>query len=300
MADLTELSDADLDALLSIRHFERQILELFDRGEISGTTHTCLGQEYIPVALSPFLGPDDLVLSNHRGHGHYLARFDDAAGLLAEIMGRRGAVCGGRGGSQHIHRPGFLSSGVQGQLMPVAVGAALDMKATGSAGMAVVFIGDGTWGEGVVYEALNLAQLWQVPLLIVVENNGIAQSTPFEAHLAGSIEGRAEGFGCRHIKVTSLDVNVIRRLLAAPVAQVRAECRPLVVEFETHRIGPHSKGDDSRDEAAKQAAAAHDWYRLYQATFPEQFQRLDAVRHRHMADTVAEVSGRPLIGVHDA
>jgi TPP-dependent pyruvate/acetoin dehydrogenase alpha subunit len=110
--ELTELADDDLGALLVIRHFERRLLELFDEGQLSGTTHTCLGQEYVPVALAPLLEPADVVVSNHRGHGHYLARYDDAAGLLAEIMGREGGLCQGVGGSQHLHREGFLTSGV--------------------------------------------------------------------------------------------------------------------------------------------------------------------------------------------
>ena len=102
--------------MLLIRHFEWTVLELFGAGLIAGTTHTCLGQEYVPVALNPLLREADMVFSNHRGHGHYLARYPDPTGLLAEIMGREGAVCGGSGGSQHLFRPGFLSTGVQGEI----------------------------------------------------------------------------------------------------------------------------------------------------------------------------------------
>ena len=115
----------DLSSLLMIRHFEQAVLDLFARGLLNGTTHTCLGQEYVPVALGPLLAPDDFVFSNHRGHGHYLARFDDPAGLLAEMTGREGAVCSGVGGSQHIFRGTYLSTGVQGESLPVAVGTAL-------------------------------------------------------------------------------------------------------------------------------------------------------------------------------
>src|SRR5690242_11518001 len=96
------LSDNDLELLLLIRHFEQAVLDLFSKGMLNGTTHTCIGQEYIPVAIKPLLHDGDFEFSNHRGHGHYLARFDDPEGLLAEIMGREGAVCHGVGGSQHI------------------------------------------------------------------------------------------------------------------------------------------------------------------------------------------------------
>ena len=125
---LSRLGDDDLELLLLIRHFELKLLELYGRGDLNGTTHTCLGQEYVPVALRPLLGDGDHVFSNHRGHGHYLARFRDPHGLLAEIMGREGAVCGGVGGSQHLHRDRYLSTGVQGESLPVAAGVALHLK----------------------------------------------------------------------------------------------------------------------------------------------------------------------------
>ena len=124
----SRLADDDLALLLLIRHFEHAVLDLFGQGKLNGTTHTCLGQEYIPVALAPLLDDRDYVFSNHRGHGHYLARFDDPHGLLAEVMGREGAVCHGVGGSQHIYRDRYLSTGVQGESLPVAAGAALHLK----------------------------------------------------------------------------------------------------------------------------------------------------------------------------
>ena len=123
------------------------------------------------MTVMPLLRQDDFVFSNHRGHGHYLARFDDPEGLLAEIMGRAGAVCHGVGGSQHIRRGRYFSTGVQGESVPVAVGAALQLKREGHGALAILFIGDGTWGQGAVYEALNMAKLWQLPLIFLMENN---------------------------------------------------------------------------------------------------------------------------------
>src|SRR5262245_23441284 len=105
----SRLSDDDLELALLIRRFEERLLSLFAAGELSGTTHTCLGQEYIPVALAPLL-TEDFVFSHHRGHGHYLAHCADPEGLLAELMGREGGVCGGVGGSQHLRRERFLST----------------------------------------------------------------------------------------------------------------------------------------------------------------------------------------------
>ncbi|GIH98651.1 thiamine pyrophosphate-dependent dehydrogenase E1 component subunit alpha [Planobispora takensis] len=289
---LSRLADDDLELLLLIRHFELTLLQLYGRGELNGTTHTCLGQEYVPVALRPLLGPADFVFSNHRGHGHYLARFGDAHGLLAEIMGREGAVCGGVGGSQHIHRDRYLSTGVQGESLPVAAGVALHLRRTEPGALACVHIGDGTWGEGAVYEALNMAALWDLPLLVVVENNGIAQSTPTAAQMAGTVAGRAAAFGVDHHLVVSADVDEIRTGLAPLVARVR-EGRPLVVEFVTHRLGPHSKGDDTRPPEAVRAAQENDWYARYAQDHPEHFHRFDGPARALVRGVADEVAARP-------
>jgi pyruvate dehydrogenase E1 component alpha subunit len=291
---LSRFADDDLDLLLLIRHFEEGLLELFGQGKLNGTTHTCLGQEYIPVSLRSLLGAGDFVFSNHRGHGHYLARFADPEGLLAEIMGREGAVCHGVGGSQHIFREGYLSTGVQGQSMAVAVGVAMHLRRLAEPRLAAVFIGDGTWGEGAVYEALNMAQLWRLPLLVVVEHNGIAQSTPTHRQLAGTIAARAAAFGVRYDRVDDIDLELIRDQLASLVDAVRREHRPLVVEFDTVRVGPHSKGDDTRDADTIERARQRDWYRRYAAAHPEQFAAADARQRRRVADIIRDVTGRPL------
>ncbi|MFG3555879.1 thiamine pyrophosphate-dependent dehydrogenase E1 component subunit alpha [Micromonospora sp. NPDC047557] len=289
----TRLTDADLDLLLLIRHFELALLDMFGRGELHGTTHTCLGQEYVPVALRPLLTDGDFVFSNHRGHGHYLARFSDPHGLLAEVMGREGAVCQGVGGSQHILRDRYLSTGVQGESMPVAAGVALHLKRTEPGRLALVYLGDGTWGEGAVYEALNMAALWGLPLLLVVENNGIAQSTPTDTQLAGSIGGRARAFGVDHLRVTSTDTEVVRAALTPVLRRVRERSTPYVVELLTHRVGPHSKGDDSRRPEEIAHARAHDWYARYAQAYPEQFGAHDERQRAYVAQVVADVAGRP-------
>lgn len=285
--------DADLARMLLIRHFETALLDLFGQGRLNGTTHTCLGQEYVPVALGALLDRDDFVFSNHRGHGHYLARFDDPAGLLAEIMGREGAVCSGVGGSQHILRGRYCSTGVQGQSLPVAAGTALHLARHEPGALTCVYTGDGTWGEGAVYEALNLAALRRLPLLVVVENNGIAQSTPTAAAMAGTIAGRAAAFGIPFRGITSSDVAQIRGVLAGPVAAVRDGAGPLVVEFSTRRLGPHSKGDDSRPEQELRRVRAADWYERRAAAGDARFAALDAAARARVADVVAEVSARP-------
>ena len=275
------VGDEDLERMLLIRHFELLLLERFARGVVHGTTHTCLGQEHVPVILAPLLREDDFVLSNHRGHGHYLARFDDCEGLLAEILGREGALASGVGGSQHVHRPGrHLSTGVQGESLPLGVGIALHFKRSGSGRLAVAFVGDGTFGEGAVYEALNMAALWRLPLLVVVENNHISQSTPATLQMAGDIAGRARAFGLEHVGLAGHDVAALRSRAAAAVGAARGG-RPVVVEFDTARLGPHSKGDDTRTPEVLEALRAQDWHPRWRSADPERFQRLeDAVRRR--------------------
>jgi TPP-dependent pyruvate/acetoin dehydrogenase alpha subunit len=291
---ITQLSDHDLDLMLMIRHFEQAVLGLFAEGALSGTAHTCIGQEYVPVALAAVLHADDFVFSNHRSHGHYLARYADPAGLLAEIMGRSGAICRGVGGSQHLYRERFLSTGIQGQSLPVATGVALHFRKSGQRRLAVAYIGDGTWGQGIVYEALNMAALWRLPLLVVVENNGIAQSTPTAAQMSGTIEDRARAFGLNYTHVRTDSVDEIRRLVIPLAKAAREGPQPAVVEFQTGRLGPHSKGDDTRAEEDLRRLRDADWCVRYERSFPGQFRAADDRQREHIRYVVRQVAGRPL------
>ena len=189
-----------------IRRFEETLLALFEEGLLNGTTHACIGQEADSVGLIEHLRDGDHLFSNHRCHGHFLAWTGDAFGLLAEIMGKPAGLCAGIGGSQHICAPGFKSNGVQGGIVPAAAGIALAEQLRGSDGLSVVFLGDGTLGEGIVYETLNLTALWQLPLLLVLEDNGWSQSTPSSLNLAGDIAARFTAFGLPVVEVETTDV----------------------------------------------------------------------------------------------
>jgi acetoin:2,6-dichlorophenolindophenol oxidoreductase subunit alpha len=229
-----------------IRRFEELVLEHFPRGVFTGTTHTYLGQEANAAGVLLHLGENDLVFSNHRCHGHFLAYGGSPQALFAELMGKPSGVCGGRGGSQHLHWRGFYSNGVQGGIAPVATGMALAEKLQHSGRRTVAFLGDGTLGEGAVYEALNIASLWDIPILYVVEANGIAQTTPTSLALAGSICARFQAFS---IPVEELDTaDAVQIALAAGRAldDIRAHSRPRALVLHTARFGPHSKGDDTR------------------------------------------------------
>lgn len=235
--------------LARIRHFEQTVLDAFPKGLFYGTTHTYIGQEANAVGVLAHLLDGDVVFSNHRCHGHFIAYGGDLRALFAELMGKSTGVCGGLGGSQHLHWKDFYSNGVLGSTAPVAVGTALAEKAKGSAAVTIVFLGDGALGEGVVYESLNLAALWSAPILFVLENNHIAQTTPIKLALAGSIPARFAAFGIPCTEIDSSDVQAIHAAAGAELAAVRSSRSPHALVLETVRFGPHSKGDDTRDEA---------------------------------------------------
>jgi TPP-dependent pyruvate/acetoin dehydrogenase alpha subunit len=258
-----------------IRTFEEKLLDLFTRNELFGTTHTCLGQEADAVGVLSALDREkDMVWSNHRCHGHFLAYCGQADGLMAEIMGRETGVCGGRGGSQHLHWRNFASSGVQGGFAPAAVGAAFAEKASGAIGC--IFMGDGTMGEGAVYEALNLASLWSAPILFVVEDNAIAQTTPRAQSVAGSIAERAAPFGIRTASYEGTDADEIADLARDMADGVRKKGRPAWLHIRTWRMGPHSKGDDTRSPEEIEEARRRDPLALYRSRVKEA-DRLDAL-----------------------
>jgi len=236
-------------SLYRIRLFETRVLDNFSRGIFKGTTHTCLGQEANAVGVLAELGADDIVFSHHRCHGHYLAYGGDMRALFAELMGKSTGVCGGRGGSQHLHWRNFYSNGIQGGIVPIATGMAYAEKCQSHSTVTIAFLGDGTFGEGVIYEAFNMASLWQVPVLYVIENNRIAQTTPIELAMAGSISSRFDAFG---IQTTELDTSDVLEILstAKPIIDgIRLHGKPQALILNTYRFGPHSKGDDTRSEA---------------------------------------------------
>jgi TPP-dependent pyruvate/acetoin dehydrogenase alpha subunit len=169
--------------------------------------------------------------------------------LAAELMGRSTGASGGLGGSQHLHFPGFYSNGVQGGIVPCAVGMALAEKRRNSGAIITVFLGDGTLGEGVVYESLNIASLWKLPVLFAVENNRYAQTTPVSANFAGDFSLRFKAFGIDVDELDTTDVVVISEAATLAVSSVRERVAPRAILLNTYRFSPHSKGDDFRDPA---------------------------------------------------
>jgi len=241
-------NDADqYREMLRIRLFEERLLEMFPSGQIYGTTHTYIGQEANAVGVLATMQAGDVVVSNHRCHGHFLAYGGSMQALAAELLGRKTGICGGRGGSQHIKWENFFANGVLGGTVPIAVGMAYAENAMKRDALVYTFIGDGTLGEGVVYESLNMASLWKLPIFFIVENNRYAQSTPVELNLAGDMRARFEAFGITATEYEACDVLEIMQLAESISSSIRTGNGPQALILHTYRFAPHSKGDDTRD-----------------------------------------------------
>jgi len=235
-------------SLYLIRRFEETVLENFSKGVFYGTTHTYLGQEANAVGVLYHLQSEDIVVSNHRCHGHYLAYGGELRSLFAELMGKVTGVCAGRGGSQHLHWRNFYSNGILGGTLPMATGMALAEKHKASHAVVITFLGDGTLGEGIVYETLNMAALWRAPILYVLENNHIAQTTPVHLSVAGDIAYRFRAFGIPVYEIDTSDVLSVLSISVGLLDDIRIENVPQALILHTCRFGPHSKGDDTRSD----------------------------------------------------
>lgn len=253
-------------SIYRIRRFEDTVLANFPRGLFFGTTHTYLGQEADAVGVLAHIQENDIVCSNHRCHGHFLAYGGDPRALFAELMGRATGVCGGRGGSQHLQWRNFYSNGILGGTLPIATGMALAEKYKQSGAVTIAFLGDGTLGEGVIYEAFNMASLWKAPILYVLENNHIAQTTGIELSVAGDIAGRFNAFGISSHTLDTSDVLEILPVATELLTEVRHKMSPYALILNTYRFGPHSKGDDTRrPELVNQLRLEHDPLQIHGA-----------------------------------
>lgn len=235
--------------MLLIRRFEERLLAEFSTGRLVGTTHAYIGQEANAAGIFAAADPGDVVFSNHRCHGHFLAYGGDPYRLAAELMGKATGLVGGRGGSQHIQWRNFYSNGIQGGIAPVSTGMALAEKIQRTGKLALVFLGDGTLGEGALYESVNMAALWSLPVVFVVENNRYAQTTPIELGVAGSIPARFQAFGVDVWERDTTDVLTVMEAAAAALGFARQNTRPAALILHTYRFAAHSKGDDVRDPA---------------------------------------------------
>ncbi|MCG8453853.1 MAG: thiamine pyrophosphate-dependent dehydrogenase E1 component subunit alpha [Spirochaetales bacterium] len=231
------------EGLLEIRLFEQWLEEMFRRGALRGTTHGCIGQELIPLSVSRALDLEkDFVTGTHRSHGQYLAFTRDLEGLAYEICGHPRGVNGGNGGSQHLCATNFLTNGVTGGMIPTAVGVAFGKKQVGE-GIVVAYLGDGGMNEGYVMESLNLASIFSVPILFVLENNQFAMSTHFSMTSGGAFAERIQGMGLSYACLSHEPPETYVQTVAEHIQQIRRTRQPLFLECHTFRFCGHSKSD---------------------------------------------------------
>lgn len=229
-----------------IREAEKTLQQLFVDGKVPGFLHLSIGQEAVASAVSEFLTPGDTVSSNHRGHGHTLAKGVDLTGFFAEILGRATGICGGRGGSMHVAdlRLGMLgANGIVGAGLPITTGSALALKTRGKGEIAVVYFGDGALAEGLVHECLNIAKLWSLPVLFCCENNGWSEFSPTERQLAIKLKDLAGAFGIAYTEADGNDVLAMHEAARDVIGRMRTEGIPHILECRTTRVRGHYEGD---------------------------------------------------------
>jgi TPP-dependent pyruvate/acetoin dehydrogenase alpha subunit len=233
---------------LFIRKFEELLLRLFNLGLLNGTTHTSIGQELIAVTILDKINTDDVVISNHRCHAHFLAYCNEADLLLKELMGKSDGICNGIAGSQHIHYKNFYSNGVLGNLIPVSAGIAMSLKMSKKNSIVYIFMGDGVFGQGVVYETLNICSLYNLKCLFIVENNKIAQTTSIEDNFAGSFSRRFSSFGIENKELSFQNLDKFFFECEKAQNYILEKNRPFALIIDTERLSAHSKGDDTRSK----------------------------------------------------
>ncbi len=268
------LTESHYKKALLIRRVEDTFLDLFDQGKLNGTVHTCNGQEFSAIAFSSALSKGDFIHSNHRCHGHYIAHTDDVYGLIAELMGKETGVCGGIGSSQHLCTETFYSNGIQGGMVPVAAGMALAQKKNKSKNIGIVFIGDGTLGQGIVYETMNICALMGIPLLIVCENNEYAQSTKLSDNMSGSILDRAHAFGLKSFYSNTWDTEELFSNAKKSIDYVRTNNKTAFHLVDTYRLNHHSKSDDNRDVNEVSKYSKKDPLNIYKNKNPDAYKSM--------------------------
>jgi pyruvate dehydrogenase E1 component alpha subunit len=225
-----------------IRRFEQCALDLVRSGDIVGGIHPCIGQEAVPAGVCAALRRDDVILTNHRGHGHVLAKGSEPRRVLAELAGRDTGIAGGRGGSLHPSDPAagvYATTITVGHGPAIATGVAWALAQSGSDRVAVSFFGDGAVNQGALLEAMNLAALWRVPQVFVCENNGYATTQRTDAAVAGSIVARGAAFGIPAQTVDGMDPETVLDAATAAVARARAGAGPTLLECRTYRFDAH-------------------------------------------------------------
>ena len=237
------------DRMVAIRLFEERVNDLYTRALMPGLAHLYIGEEAIAVGVCEALKNDDYITSTHRGHGHCLAKGASPDLMFAELLGKEAGYCKGKGGSMHIADPGTGNLGanaIVGGSAGIATGAAFASKYLKTGRVAVCFFGEGALGQGLLYEELNLAQLWQLPVIFVCENNSYNEYTHFSESTAGDVAKRPEAFGMATETGDGQNVRETHAIAKKYVERARSGGGPAFLQFKTYRYHGHHVGDIAR------------------------------------------------------
>ena len=289
-----------------LRHFEERADTLYRQGLIHGPAHLGLGQEAIAVGAASVLRPGDCSLGTYRGHAHALARGAPPDAVLAELLGRAGGICGGKGGSMHITsvEHGYYGSyAIVGAHLPIACGLAWAAKIRRTGQVTVCFFGDGTTNIGAFHEAVNLAAVWRLPVVFVCENNWYMEYTPISDVIPVALPAadRAAAYGLDRVVVDGNDVTAVQRVVGDAVTAARSGQGPSLVEAQTYRLKGHSAADGAAYRPAEEVARWREQDPLLRAraaltaagTAAEKLDEIDARTRSELADLARQVLGRP-------
>jgi TPP-dependent pyruvate/acetoin dehydrogenase alpha subunit len=247
--------------MLVIRRTEEQLARAYQQGHIPGACHTYVGQEAVAVGVSARLRPDDVIFSTHRGHGHALAKGVPPRELIAELLGRSTGCSRGRGGSMHLFAPevGLMgTTGIVGPNILQATGAGYSFKLLASDRVSVGFFGDGAVNNGAFHEGVNLAAIWDLPVIFVCENNLYATEVAFDyATRNTDVAERARSYGVPGVAVDGNDVMAVYEVAGEAVRRARAGQGPTLLECRTYRTRPHAEG--MRDVGYRTQDEVEDW-----------------------------------------
>lgn len=281
--------------MVRIRCFEEAVARRFRRGELPGFVHLSVGQEAVAVGVTACLTPRDQITTTHRGHGHVIAKGADLRKLAAELYGAPDGACRGVGGSMHLVDigQGVLCAGaIVGGTIPLATGAAFSFAYRGEPAVAVSFFGDGAVNQGVLHESLNIASLWNLPVVYVCENNGYAEMTPASVHTrVQDLTAHARIYGIATATVDGNDVEAVQEAARAAIERARRGDGPAFLECRTYRTRGHFEGDPQRYKPADEAKAweARDPIRVCEMRLRERGEVTEATLERVRNEVQREV-----------
>ncbi len=285
------------EQMVKIRKFDEKVNELYMQARMPGLAHLYIGEEAVAVGVCEALRQDDYITSTHRGHGHCLAKGASIDRMFAELLGKEAGYCRGKGGSMHIADPesGNLgANAIVGGSAGIATGAAFSARMRGSDQVAVCFFGEGALGQGLLYEVMNMASLWKLPVIYVCENNLYNEYTHFSETLAGEVTARAQAMGIPAISVDGQDVQLVNATMQGLVERARRGEGPAFLECKTYRYYGHHVGDINREyyrskEEEKEWKEKHDPLKLLAEKLIAQSLTEQAVLDRIEAEALHEV-----------